>query len=216
METLLNNQDKLTIRWNPGCAYMGAGKYAVGCIGRIGHNQEENCCSVGRTGPTGTTGPMENTTGSMENTKIPDAIHLTITSTDKLTLDEFNKICEELEKSGYESEIHKTLPREIVETEIKPEYLEKYKTKEERESVIQEKIDKNLDELIVLGCEGLDYYRKPFTVPEEWKQVTNRYYDMKTAGIRVYCHKDTEIYKILLNSGILEKSFPEWYRKNMY
>lgn len=206
-QELIANEEKVRISWSPGCSYKD-GTYIIGLQGL--------CGSIGPGAPAPVPKP---------NLTVPDAISFTV---DDLDVELFNRLSDLL--TQYTDHIYvsirynpcREIPRPL---RVKHECQDKYKEYEEKcaalrleDSLKREESYQLLDRLAELGCSihDINYPKNDIPKPDsEWYEPTDNEVKMSLGSISIACYNETKIYKALKNSGILDKYFPEWYRKGL-
>lgn len=97
---------------------------------------------------------------------------------------------------------------------LKDEFKDKVKEITEINDKITTKYLTLVDQLAVLGCYNVE---SPKCEPlldtyYNWEE----HYDAKTASIGVRCNNHTIFYQYLQEKGILDKYFPDWYKKGHF
>ena len=197
MATIVAYQDKLSLSWHPGCSYMGGSSYAVGAIGRRGPGTTEDELKI-----------------PVYNTEIPKclAFYITIPGSEKHLYD---VILTELKLLNDGVEILPRPPQETrVNLNVKEEFKAEYDSVMSKNQQIREKYNELVKQLEELGCDAENIEGpKLEEVPDSWYESTTSFTD---SHIEVRCHSETKFYKELLSAGILEKSYPKWYRNGKY
>lgn len=208
LSSIIDNTDKLSFNWHPGCLHLGGDRYSSG--------------EIGMRGPGVTNEMIAKIKREWVKPKLPSTLVFYINFNNTATPELFNKIVEELkllkalEGSEGEISIEVTPMRKVVETKLRDEYFEENRKKEEEQKIKDAKINALLNQLGDLNYEVTDFEKDAFVTPNEWKEVTREYLDPKYARINVSCHFGTRFYKILHNEGILDSAYPEWYAKGKF
>jgi hypothetical protein len=197
MELLVERGDDLNLSWHPGCCYLGNKQYAVG--------------PIGPTGPAGSHCEMQRPT----EPTIPKCVNFNI-SFKNCTTELFNQIQSMLDKCVETDDIQviPSKPRGVrTKVKTKPDYELLVYNLEKKNKTTLATFRNLMDQLEALGCDIDDAYIAPPLehIPDEyyeWEDQTDYTY----CSFSVRCHSNTTFYKFLMSSGLMEKSFPEWYK----
>jgi hypothetical protein len=200
-------------KWHPGCSHIGSNNYSYG--------------QIGRTGPKGPDSPQEKDyimpeAGTPANTKIGPAIRFDFHT----SMENINKIkaliLNDPEVSISTHDIYTTItnPNYDAEKKVYDSEMEKYE-------IFSRAFQSLIDKCKSKGVNALDYlyrdeyhYEKDdidgYTKFNHSAKPQIRIVDPNNAAVGIMMHSGTKMYQYLLKEGILEKTYPEWYRKGEY
>jgi hypothetical protein len=197
MDSIINNEQKLTFSWYPGCIYnRHDNSYTVGEISRRGPGSKQildpwTCPSV------------------------PSSLSFSIRFKNKDDLELFQEIKtmlhslidhEQMQIMTYSPQF---MREQIV---VKDKYREEVDQIIISNEIVKEKFRLLKLQLEELGCDHTNLKGPAYkTIPDEYYEW-HEYYNSQKSGFTVYCHNETIFYKALNDSGILDKYFPEWYK----
>jgi hypothetical protein len=206
MEIITDREADLILSWNPCASWRGGSTYMVGCMGECG----------------ATGGPMRSH-GPREEPGLPDALIFFISFKNKDDVQLYLTICDVLEKLKATDQIS------INQISYCPSNLKSYLVKEKgnlktghetklaeiekQNKLIESKYVVLVNKLEKMGCYckklGFPTYQ---TLSDEWYEW-KEYVDIDRAKFNICCHKGTKFYQHLKETGVLNKYFPEWYRR---
>lgn len=199
MDILFEMENDLLFSWHPGCKFMVTNKqpsYIVGPVGRIGPG-------------------VQMPVTKREITEIPNSLEFTIRFKNKddnnLYLAIKNMLL--LLQKNDPIEVKLQEPK-LIKEKVKPmvDYVEKINLINDNNKKKTEKINELIDQLEKLGVDCDDISYRLETIPDNWYE-NHQYTDATLASINICCHNDTKFYKTMKDKGILEKYFPQWYKR---
>ena len=195
MQVLIERKELFTFNWHPGCVKSGFKKYSTGPIGRQG--------AAGESG-------IERVIPKSEPT-IPQCLLLIIGFKDCTTaFRTATDILEDIEKDDVVC-TYNAPQSTFQKVGIRPEFESKAHEIEARNKDIQKRWDDVVDEMSKLADGEFSGFGPALeTIPDEFfifKQVWTC-----NGEIKVACDSQSRIYQLLKEAGILEESFPEWYK----
>ncbi len=202
MEIFVERENDLSLSWNPGCLFegikQGEPNYQTFMWGYAG-------CSGVR--PDGTSIETDYSRPYVR-TDIPDAIQFSIGFKES-DMDLYKLILHvvtELKNNGDEIKIN--YRTRLIRKNIKDEFMDKVKMIENRNSLQKEKFDQICSKLDEIGVNYDDLNPGYESIPDEYYEHTEI-----PSSISVCCHDKTEFYQFLKTNGLLDKYYPESFRK---
>ena len=193
MQVLIDREQDLIFSWSPGCMFRD-NKYIKGAIGRRGPGITDEDLKK----PYVCSGP-------------PSSLMFSIRCNNNNVL--YKEILDVLSnlKDKDQLEINIQLPRTTKrQIRLKEGFQSKADEINEKNNEAREKVSLLIEQLKQLGCNCDDLICPDYNIiPAEWYEWEEDTY----ASVNVCCHNKTEFYKFLQEKGILDKYFPEWYRK---
>lgn len=199
MELLLERENDLVMTWHPGCFYSNG--YQYGPIGRIGPKP----------------GPDE---PQQDNTviTIPNSLAFSISmkNNDKELYDKLNNMLQQIKvNDNIDVNLDRGTTHKKEKLGVKPEHEINIKKINELNEYILDRYNQLTNELEQMGCDTNDLRGpKLEIIPNEYYEW-NEYDDYKVS-YRIGCQNGTKFYKFLYEKGLLDKYFPEWYRKGEF
>ena len=198
MDILIDREEDLDFSWSPGCFFNGT-TYITGPISRRGPGVTD-----------------EDLKKSWICSGLPTALSFSITfkngNVGVLYKEILHIICtlEHQDQLKISTRVPTVTKRQLG---LKEEFRSKADEINEKNDKIREKILSLIEKLDQLGCNCQDLIFPDYNIiPAEWYNWEERTY----ASINICCHNKTELYKFLQEKGILDKYFPEWYRKGEF
>ena len=196
MEILLDSEQDLICSWSPTCFFNGT-TYIKGPIGRRGPGVTDEDLKKPWICPGLPKSLIFSIRFNNNNVLYEEVLHVlsTLKDKDQLQIDVIPP---------------KTIKRQLG---LKEEFKSKADEINEKNDEIREKVLLLVEQLEQLGCNCDDLMFPNYNIiPAEWYNWEEDTY----ASINVCCHNKTEFYMFLQGKGLLDKYFPEWYRKGNF
>lgn len=144
------------------------------------------------------------------------AFSISMKNSDKELCERLMNLMEQVKSNDtIDVKIDKRITHKKEKLNVKPEYGAIVKAMEDKNTALEDRFYDLLEEFAKLDCR-IDVISGPKydIIPDNYYEW-NEYDDYKVS-CRIGCQEGTKFYGFLQENGLLEKYFPEWYRKGEY